>query len=121
MRIEKLHRTRSSAMRGLVAQGMRDGAFGMSTGLFYVPGSYAPTEEIIELAKVVGQMGGIHTSHMREETSRVTERCARPSALEKRAGSQRRSPITRSSGRTTGEGASRLSSWSKRHEREAST
>ena len=33
---------------------MLDGAFGLSTGLFYVPGNYAPTEEVIEIAKVVG-------------------------------------------------------------------
>lgn len=60
-------------MKNLVAQAMRDGAFGMSTGLFYVPGSYTPTEEIIELARVVGRMGGIHISHVREESSRVLE------------------------------------------------
>ena len=45
-------------MKGLAAQAMRDGAFGLSTGLFYVPGNYTPTEEVIELAKVVGRMGG---------------------------------------------------------------
>ncbi|HUK17267.1 MAG TPA: D-aminoacylase [Bryobacteraceae bacterium] len=60
-------------MKALAAQAMRDGAFGLSTGLFYVPGSYTPTEEVIELAKVVGQMGGIHISHMREEASHVLE------------------------------------------------
>ncbi len=53
----------------IAAQAMRDGAFGMSTGLFYVPGNFTPTEEIVELAKVVGAMGGYHTSHMREEAS----------------------------------------------------
>lgn len=60
-------------MKALAAQAMRDGAFGLSTGLFYVPGSYTPTEEVIELAKVVGQMGGIHISHMREEASHVLD------------------------------------------------
>ena len=54
-------------MKELAAQAMRDGAFGLSTGLFYVPGNFTPTEEVIELAKVVGTMGGIHISHMREE------------------------------------------------------
>ena len=39
-------------MKELVRQGMRDGAFGMSTGLFYVPGTFTPTEEVIELARV---------------------------------------------------------------------
>ena len=58
-------------MKDLAAQAMRDGAFGLSTGLFYVPGNFTPTEEVIELAKVVGRMGGIHISHMREEASHV--------------------------------------------------
>ena len=42
-------------MRGLVRRGMQDGAFGLSSGLFYVPGSFAKTEEVIELARVVGR------------------------------------------------------------------
>jgi N-acyl-D-amino-acid deacylase len=58
-------------MRDLVRQGMRDGAFGLSTGLFYVPGNYAPLEEVIELARVAGEFGGIHQSHMRDEASGV--------------------------------------------------
>jgi dihydroorotase/N-acyl-D-amino-acid deacylase len=58
-------------MRDLVRTAMTDGAFGLSTGLFYVPGTFSTTEEVIELAKVAGSMGGIHISHMREETSRV--------------------------------------------------
>lgn len=60
-------------MREMAAQAMRDGAFGLSTGLFYVPGSYATTEEVIELAKVVGPMGGIHISHMRDEAAGVSD------------------------------------------------
>jgi dihydroorotase/N-acyl-D-amino-acid deacylase len=60
-------------MRGIAAQAMRDGAFGLSTGLFYVPGNFTPTEEVIELAKVVGRMGGIHISHMREEAGHVLD------------------------------------------------
>ena len=60
-------------MKEIAAQGMRDGAFGLSTGLFYVPGNFTPTEEVIELAKVVGRMGGIHISHMREEASHVVD------------------------------------------------
>lgn len=61
------------AMKGLARQAMLDGAFGLSTGLFYVPGNYAPTEEVIEIAKIVGLFGGIHTSHMRSESDRVVE------------------------------------------------
>jgi N-acyl-D-amino-acid deacylase len=52
-------------MKQLVAQTMEEGAFGLSTGLMYTPGNYAETEEIIELAKVVGKYGGLHTSHDR--------------------------------------------------------
>ena len=58
-------------MRELVRQAMRDGAFGLSTGLFYVPSTFATTEEVIELAKVAGSMGGIHISHMRDEAGGV--------------------------------------------------
>jgi N-acyl-D-amino-acid deacylase len=54
-------------MKGLVAQAMKDGAFGVSTALIYPPGHYAKTEELIELAKVAGQYGGIYASHMRSE------------------------------------------------------
>ena len=60
-------------MKELAAQAMRDGAFGLSTGLFYVPGTYTPTEEVIQLAKVVGRMGGIHISHMRNESAQVLD------------------------------------------------
>jgi len=52
-------------MKALVAEGMEDGAFGLSTGLMYTPGNFAETEEVIELCKVVGKYGGIHTSHDR--------------------------------------------------------
>ncbi len=61
------------AMKALARQAMLDGAFGLSTGLFYVPGNYAPTEEVIEIAKVIGSLGGIHTSHMRSEADQVVE------------------------------------------------
>ncbi len=60
-------------MQALVEQGMKDGAFGLSTGLFYVPGTFTPTEEVIELAKVAARFGGIHISHMREEASGVVQ------------------------------------------------
>jgi N-acyl-D-amino-acid deacylase len=58
-------------MKALVRQGMRQGAFGLSSGLFYVPGSFTPTEELIELAKVAGELGGIYISHIRDEAARV--------------------------------------------------
>jgi N-acyl-D-amino-acid deacylase len=54
-------------MKALVAEAMQQGAFGISTALIYPPGHYAKTEELIELAKVVGQYGGIYATHMRSE------------------------------------------------------
>jgi dihydroorotase/N-acyl-D-amino-acid deacylase len=60
-------------MQAIVEQGMKDGAFGLSTGLFYVPGTFTPTEEVIELARVAARYGGIHISHMRNEASGVVQ------------------------------------------------
>jgi N-acyl-D-amino-acid deacylase len=60
-------------MRELVRQGMRDGAFGLSTGLFYVPGSFARSDEVIALARVAGELGGMHISHMRDEAAGVLD------------------------------------------------
>ncbi len=57
------------SMRALVARGMTAGALGMSTGLYYAPGSYANTDEVIALARVAAQAGGIYDSHMRDESS----------------------------------------------------
>jgi len=54
-------------MKGLVADAMQQGAFGISTALIYPPGHYARTEELVELAKVVSKYGGIYASHMRSE------------------------------------------------------
>ncbi|MEN8250849.1 MAG: D-aminoacylase, partial [Bacteroidota bacterium] len=54
-------------------QSMKDGALGLSTGLVYVPGSFANTDEIIELAKVVKKYGGIYASHMRDERDKLEE------------------------------------------------
>lgn len=54
-------------MKALVAETMRQGAFGLSTALIYPPGHYAKTEELIELAKVAAQYGGIYSTHMRSE------------------------------------------------------
>ena len=53
-------------MRALVRQAMHEGAFGLSTGLFYVPGYYATTEEVIELARVAAAFDGIYDTHDRD-------------------------------------------------------
>ena len=54
-------------MKDLVRRGMAEGAFGLSSGLFYVPGSFAQTEEVIELTKAAAESGGLYTSHIRDE------------------------------------------------------
>ncbi len=54
-------------MKELVDQGMRDGAWGMSTGLIYTPSCYAETGELVELSRVVGRHGGLYVSHIRGE------------------------------------------------------
>jgi N-acyl-D-aspartate/D-glutamate deacylase len=56
-------------MKRLVRQAMREGAVGLSTGLYYAPGSYASTEEIIALAQVAREQGGLYDSHIRDESS----------------------------------------------------
>ncbi|HKY05452.1 MAG TPA: amidohydrolase family protein, partial [Blastocatellia bacterium] len=60
-------------MRDIVGRAMQDGAVGMSTGLIYVPGTYAKTDEIVELAKVVARHGGIYATHMRDEENGITD------------------------------------------------
>jgi N-acyl-D-aspartate/D-glutamate deacylase len=59
------------AMEDLVDRGMREGAWGLSTGLIYNPGTYAKTEELIALAKVAARHGGFHASHIRNESTEV--------------------------------------------------
>ncbi len=56
-------------MQDLMQQEMDAGSFGMSTGLFYAPGSYANTDEVIALAKIVAKNGGLYDTHLRDESS----------------------------------------------------
>ena len=58
-------------MKDLVAQAMCNGAWGMSTGLIYAPSSYAETDELVALAKVVAAHGGLYVSHIRDEGDHV--------------------------------------------------
>ncbi len=60
-------------MKQLVEQEMKSGAVGLSTGLAYMPGRYAKTEEIIELASVVAKYGGMYASHIRNQGTRITQ------------------------------------------------
>lgn len=54
-------------MRRLVAEAMGQGAFGLSTGLLYLPGTYSKVDEVIALAQAASDSGGIYTSHLRKE------------------------------------------------------
>ncbi len=54
-------------MRRLVAEAMGQGAFGLSTGLLYLPGTYSTIDEVVALAQVASDSGGIYTSHLRQE------------------------------------------------------
>ena len=54
-------------MKKMISKAMIEGAFGISTGLKYLPGSFSKTEEIIVLSKEVSKRGGIYTSHLRDE------------------------------------------------------
>src|SRR5207249_6652181 len=56
-----------------VAEGMAAGALGLSTGLIYPPGAFAGTDEIIALAKVAAEHGGVYMTHMRDEGTRLLE------------------------------------------------
>lgn len=60
-------------MKSLLREAMENGAMGFSTGLIYPPGSYSETEELVELAKVAAEYGGIYASHIRNEGDRVVE------------------------------------------------
>lgn len=60
-------------MKSLIEGALRDGAFGMSTGLVYPPSCYGDTEELIELAGVVARYGGIYATHVRGERETYLE------------------------------------------------
>ncbi len=60
-------------MEALVEQAMRDGALGLSTGLIYVPGTYAKTDEVTALARVAARHGGLYATHMRNEGEGVLD------------------------------------------------
>jgi dihydroorotase/N-acyl-D-amino-acid deacylase len=60
-------------MKRLVAEAMKDGALGVSTSLQYVPARFATTDEIVELAKVAHQYGGIYITHQRSEANAIDD------------------------------------------------
>ena len=68
-------------MKEMVARGMADGAFGISTGLKYLPGAFSRTDEVIALSRVAADSGGIYTSHLREEGLGLIEAVAEAIAI----------------------------------------
>ena len=62
-----------SQMKKILTESLEQGSFGLSTGLEYAPSSYANTEELIELCKVIAKKGGIYATHMRNEDDTVEE------------------------------------------------
>lgn len=73
-------------MKALVAQAMKDGAVGFSTGLQYVPGTYAGQDEIVELARVACRAGGLYASHMRNEGTELEKAVSETIAVGEAAG-----------------------------------
>ncbi len=73
-------------MRAMVAQGMHEGAFGLSTGLRYLPGTFSKTDEVVALSKAAADSGGIYTSHLRAEGLGVIEGVAEAIEIGRRAG-----------------------------------
>ena len=72
-------------MKKLVAQAMNDGALGLSTSLQYVPARFAKTDELVELAKVAHQFGGIYATHQRSEANALDESLAEVFEIARRA------------------------------------
>lgn len=68
--------TEMAAMKELLTEGMEAGALGLSTGLIYPPGMFAATEELVELARVAGEHGGIYASHIRDEADGMLDAVA---------------------------------------------
>ncbi len=74
------------AMRRLIDRAMRDGAAGISTGLFYVPGAYADVDELVELSKPVAAHGGIYVTHARSAGGKLPEAIEETAEISRRAG-----------------------------------
>jgi N-acyl-D-amino-acid deacylase len=73
-------------MKAYVREGMENGALGISTGLVYIPGAFTPEEEIVELAKVAAEYGGVYATHIRDECDRVVEAVEEAIRIAKKSG-----------------------------------
>jgi N-acyl-D-amino-acid deacylase len=95
-------------MERLLAEAMEQGARGLSTGLFYPPGFYARTEEVIGLARVAARRGGIYATHVRSETNRLLEAVAEAIEIGRQAGIQVQISHVKLEGYRNWEGVDRL-------------
>ena len=77
--------TELETMQAMVAQGMREGAFGLSTGLRYLPGAFARIDEVVALATIAAEHGGIYTSHLRDEGMQLLDGVAEALEIGRRA------------------------------------
>jgi N-acyl-D-amino-acid deacylase len=73
-------------MKGLLREAMKDGAFGLSSGLVYPPGAFSNTDELIELFRIVAEFGGIYATHIRDEANRLEEAVAEAIEIGRAAG-----------------------------------
>jgi N-acyl-D-amino-acid deacylase len=80
--------TELEAMQGLLRSAMRDGCFGLSTGLATPPGAYADAEEVVALARVAGEAGGLYASHIRGEGHSLLRAVAEALEVGERAGTR---------------------------------
>jgi N-acyl-D-amino-acid deacylase len=79
-------RVEMTELEKLVETAMRDGALGMSTGLVYIPGTFAKTDEILDLARIVAAHDGIYASHLRDEGSKGREAIEEAISIGEQAG-----------------------------------
>jgi N-acyl-D-aspartate/D-glutamate deacylase len=87
-------------MQQMVARAMEEGAFGFSTGLAYVPGRFATTDELIALARTAAEHGGVYASHIRNEASRGEEAIKEALTVGRRAGAVTQISHLKCSGRS---------------------
>src|SRR5215468_3131528 len=76
------------AMQELIRQSMREGAFGLSTGLIYPPCCFADTAELVELCRAVAEFDGVFVSHMRSESDYIEDAVAEMIEVGKRSGAR---------------------------------
>jgi N-acyl-D-amino-acid deacylase len=79
-------RAELAKMRRLAARAMREGALGLSSGLFYVPGAYARLPEVVATAEPVAELGGVYASHKRSAGGKIFEALRETAAVGRRTG-----------------------------------